>query len=122
MTAARTITTRLPLPLLRILTWVVAAVLYAGYVAPAKAASRISALRPWIARLPLGQYVDYPFRVFWNDQFDRFSAPLEKRYRRAEVEALLAGAGLEDVRILGGYGWRAAGRKPVEPAVPSASH
>lgn len=108
----RGITTRMPHGIMRTLTFLLAGGIYLAYTAPGKALSRLRALRPRITDLPLGQYVDYPFRVLWNDQFDRFSAPLEKRYRRAEVEALLKGAGLRDLRILGGYGWRAAGRKP----------
>jgi SAM-dependent methyltransferase/uncharacterized protein YbaR (Trm112 family) len=79
----RTITTRMPHTLLRALTFLLACALYVTYTAPGKVLSRLRALRPRIAALPLGQYVDYPFRVLWNDQFDRFSAPLERRYRRA---------------------------------------
>jgi hypothetical protein len=43
----------------------------------------------------------------------RSAAPLEKRYSRAEVESLLAAAGLVDVEVLPGYGWRAVGRRPA---------
>jgi SAM-dependent methyltransferase len=109
---ARTVTTRMPFLLQRALTFLLAAGLYAAYTLPCKMLSRIPALRPSIAGLPLGQYVDYPFRMLWNDQLDRFSAPLERRYRRAEVGASLAQAGLDQIRTLGGYGWRGAGRKP----------
>src|SRR2546426_5015037 len=31
---------------------------------------------------PLFVYAKYPFNVLYNDQFDRFSAPIEKRYDR----------------------------------------
>jgi SAM-dependent methyltransferase/uncharacterized protein YbaR (Trm112 family) len=112
VTQARRVTTRMPLPLLRGATFGLAALLWVAYVLPCKMLSRLPSLRRRVTGLPLGQYVDYPFRVFWNDQFDRFSAPLERRYRREAVAALLEGAGLQEVRILGGYGWRAAGRKP----------
>ncbi len=118
VTQARKVTTRMPLPLLRAVTLAFAALLWVGYVLPGKLLSSLPALRPRLAALPLGQYFDYPFRVLWNDQFDRFSAPLERRYRRQEVGALLAAAGLEEVRVLGGYGWRAAGRKPVGSPAP----
>jgi SAM-dependent methyltransferase len=111
VSAARRVTTRLPHGLLHGLTWLLAAGLLLLYVGPLRLLSRIPGLAG-LRSLPLGQYTDYPFRVLWNDQFDRFSAPLEKRYRRAQVEALLREAGLVDLRILGGYGWRAAGRKP----------
>jgi SAM-dependent methyltransferase len=113
VTAARRVTTRLPMEALRLLTWVLAAGLWVGYLGPAMLLVRARGLSARLRSLPLGQYIDYPFRVLWNDQFDRFSAPLEKRFRRSEVAALLTGAGLEDVRILGGYGWRAAGRRPA---------
>jgi hypothetical protein len=96
---------------LRALTLALAVVLWAAWVGPLKLLVRM----PWGGRLrglPLGQYVEYPFRVLWNDQFDRFSAPLEKRYSRAEVEQLMAAAGLEDVTVLAGYGWRAVGTRP----------
>lgn len=111
VSAARAITTRLPHGLLHRLTWFLSVALFLFYVGPLSLLCRIPALAR-LRQLPLGQYTEYPFRVLWNDQFDRFSAPLEKRYRRADVEALFRDAGLTDVRILGGYGWRAAGRKP----------
>ena len=37
---------------------------------------------------PLSIYTKYPFNVLYNDQFDRFSAPIEKRYSEAEVRTL----------------------------------
>jgi SAM-dependent methyltransferase len=109
--AARAVTTRLPLPVLRPLTLLLAAFLWLWWVGPLKLAA-LAAGRARVRDLPLAQYVDYPFRVLWNDQFDRFSAPLEKRYARQEVEALLRSAGLVDVTVLPGYGWRAVGTRP----------
>jgi SAM-dependent methyltransferase len=110
---ARKVTTRTPYPLLRLLTFALAAVLYAGYVCPCRLLAKVPGLRSTLVRLPLGQYFEYPFRVLWNDQFDRFSAPLERRYTRQALVDLLENAGLIDLHLLGGYGWRAAGRKPA---------
>jgi hypothetical protein len=56
-----------------------------------------------------------PFRMLVAEQFDRFSAPLEQRYRREEVEAWLAEAGLSCEALLPGLGWRAIGRTPGPP-------
>ena len=59
-------------------------------------------------RLPMKQYGQYPFLVCVNDQFDRFSAPIENRYTRKQVLAWLERAGLEDARSsteLGGLAW-----------------
>lgn len=114
VSAMRRVTTRMPMPLLRAVTWTLSVVLFALYVGPMKALCRVPRFRKALGEPPLGLYTRYPFRVFWNDQFDRFSAPLEKRFRRIEVERLLGDAGLVSVRVLGRYGWRASGRKPAE--------
>jgi hypothetical protein len=47
-----------------------------------------------------------------SEQFDRFVAPIEGRFRQDEVEGWLREAGLEVVVVLPGLGWRAIGRKP----------
>jgi hypothetical protein len=63
--------------------------------------------------LPMRQYADYPFGVCVNDQFDRFSAPVENRYTRAEVLDWLERAGLEGATVLPNWGWLGTGRKPL---------
>ena len=63
--------------------------------------------------MPLKTYADYSFQVCVNDQFDRFSAPIERRYEREEVEQLLTGAGLIDTRVTAHHGWLGAGRRPA---------
>jgi hypothetical protein len=60
---------------------------------------------------PLFVYSRYPFNVLYNDQFDRFSAPIEKRYDRDEVKALMEAAGLADVEVRPCFGWIAEGTK-----------
>lgn len=109
VSAMRRVTTRLPMPVLWAGTWGLSVVLFALYLGPMKTLGRLRRLRETLVEPPLGLYTRYPFRVLWHDQFDRFSAPLEKRFRRSEVERLLADAGLVSVRILGRYGWRASG-------------
>jgi hypothetical protein len=60
-------------------------------------------------------YAKYGFTVLFNDQFDRFSAPIEKRYTREEVQELLESAGLTDVRVHPRFGWIGDGvRRGVE--------
>lgn len=113
VTALRRVTVRLPHPVLHALCYPLAALLWAGVVAP----YRILCKRPRTARLaaalPLKTYADYPFSVLVNDQFDRFSAPLERRFTAAEVRAAMHGAGLEDVVVLPNHGWVADGRRPT---------
>ena len=110
VTLARQVTTRLPFAVLRALCWLLSAGLYAAVVLPYRALSRLGVTRhqSW----PLFVYAKYPFAVIYNDQFDRFSAPLEKRYDAEQVRDLLQAAGLHDVKVNPCYGWIADGTKP----------
>lgn len=105
--ASRYLTTRLPFPLLRILCWLLSAGLHMTVVLPYRGLLRLGFMAPrdW----PLFVYTKYPFRVLYNDQFDRFSAPLEKRYTADEAAALLRQAGLREVRVFPMFGWIAEG-------------
>jgi SAM-dependent methyltransferase len=102
-TLMRTVTTRLPMRPLKAVSWATSVLLAAGVVAPYRLLARAGvAVQPhW----PLSVYTKYPFEVLYNDQFDRLSAPLEKRYDASEVRALLEAAGLRDVRVFARFGW-----------------
>lgn len=106
----RLVTTRLPFPLLKALCWVLSVLLLVVVVTPYRIATALGVRG--IERWPLFIYAKYPFNVLYNDQFDRFSAPLEKRYSPAEVRALLASVGLTDITVQPCYGWVADGIKP----------
>lgn len=107
VTAARSVTTRLPHGLLRAVCWLASVVLFVGLVLPYRALAALGVR--WQEDLPLGVYAKYPFAVLYNDQFDRFSAPIEKRYDPDEVQRLLENAGLIDVQVRRSYGWIADG-------------
>jgi SAM-dependent methyltransferase len=109
--AVRPVTTRLPFGLLRRLCWLFSAALWLAVILPYRllAAVGVRHMDNW----PLFVYTRYPFRILHNDQFDRFSAPLEKRYDPEEVSALLEAAGLRDVQVHPCTGWVAEGVKPV---------
>ena len=115
VTSLRRLTTRLPPRALHAFSWAVAAAATLAFLAPRRALRRWPAGDRLTARLPLVQYADVPFGMVVAEQFDRFGAPLEGRYRKDEVEAWLRGAGLEVVAILPGLGWRAIARKPSPP-------
>lgn len=111
VTQARRVTTRMPHTLLHRLSWLVAAGFHVAFVLPSRALASSPATARLADRVPLGHYRKYPFRMLYTDQFDRFSAPIENRYGRAEVAAWLERAGISDMVILGGMGWRASGRR-----------
>jgi ubiquinone/menaquinone biosynthesis C-methylase UbiE/uncharacterized protein YbaR (Trm112 family) len=105
VSAVRRVTVRLPHRLLHALCVPLAAALALTVVWPYRLLRRVPRLRRVADALPLKTYADYPFGVLVNDQFDRFSAPLERRYARAEVEAMLQCAGLTDVSVIANHGW-----------------
>jgi SAM-dependent methyltransferase len=112
VSAARLVTVRLPHRLLHALCIPLAAVLFGLFVLPYRLMRRVDSLRSVAEQMPLKTYADYSFQVCVNDQFDRFSAPLERRYEREEVERLLTAAGLVDVRATAHHGWLGAARRP----------
>lgn len=109
VTLVRRVTTRLPFPLLRAFSWFVAVACEIGFVAPYRLL-RNTRWKEFAETLPLKLYADFPFRVLYQDQFDRLSAPIENRYDRQQVEGWMTRSGVEDWEILRGAGWRAAGR------------
>jgi SAM-dependent methyltransferase len=111
----RRVTVRLPHRLLHALCYPLAALLHVAFVAPQRALCGRPGGRRLAAVLPLKTYADYPFGVLLNDQFDRLSAPLERRFAAAEVRAMMVAAGLEDVVVLSHHGWIADGRRPTSP-------
>ena len=72
---------------------------------PYRLLRRIPRLQRLAGAFPLKTYADYPFGVLVNDQFDRFSAPLERRYTREEVFEMLQSAGLTERSVLPNHGW-----------------
>jgi SAM-dependent methyltransferase len=112
VTLARRVTTRLPHRLLHIACYPLAAFLFATIILPYRVMRRFPRLKRIADALPLKAYADYPFGVLVNDQFDRFSAPVERRFTRAEAERMMRDAGLVDVVVLPNNGWVCDGRRP----------
>jgi SAM-dependent methyltransferase/uncharacterized protein YbaR (Trm112 family) len=109
--AARRVTTHLPFGVLRGLCWLLSMVIFGTVVFPYRLLSSLGFRGH--ASWPLFVYTVYPFRVLYNDQFDRFSAPLEKRYDADDVRALLRTAGLEQIRVWPSFGWMGEGVRPL---------
>jgi len=116
VTVARRVTTRMPFPVLRGFCRILSYGLFGGVVLPYRALSMagVRAVQEW----PLFVYSKYPLNVLFNDQFDRFSAPIEKRYEPEEVRALLERAGLVSITVRPCFGWIADGTKPNAQGSP----
>ena len=87
--------------------WVLSAGLMAGVILPYRAmsAAGVRAHAAW----PLFVYAKYPFKILYNDQFDRFSAPIEQRFTSDEVRQMMTAAGLDGISIYPRFGWVAEG-------------
>jgi SAM-dependent methyltransferase/uncharacterized protein YbaR (Trm112 family) len=109
--AMRKVTTRLPHSVVHALSYPAAVAAFAFFVWPYRALKRIPRLEHLAERIPMKQYASFPFRVCVNDQLDRLSAPIEKRYTRQEVADWFDRAGLECLSVNANYGWVGTGRK-----------
>jgi SAM-dependent methyltransferase len=105
----RRATTRMPFGLLRAGCWLLSALLMSLVISPYRLLTACGARCH--QRWPLFVYSKYPFRILYNDQFDRFSAPIEQRFSRDEVEAMMRAAGLDLVASYPRFGWVAEGTR-----------
>jgi SAM-dependent methyltransferase len=108
---ARKITTRLPHTIVYALAFPAALTAFAFFVWPYRILKSIPGLEGLAQKIPMKQYAAFPFRVCVNDQFDRFSAPIENRYTKEQVMSWLRRAGLEEIEVRAIYGWLGSGRK-----------
>ncbi len=112
---ARKMTTHLPHSAVHALSYPLAAGVYISLVWPYRIMRHMPGLKGLAEKFPMKQYAKFPFRVCVNDQLDRFSAPIENRYTRADVEEWLRRAGLESRRVGENSGWVGTGRKATQP-------
>jgi hypothetical protein len=52
-----------------------------------------------VASIPLSYYRSHSFYTMRTDSRDRFGTPLEQRFNRNEIAAMMEAAGLGDVRF-----------------------
>jgi len=116
VSAARQFTTRLPHTAVYALAYPTALAAFLFFVWPYRVMKLVPFLSQLAEELPMKQYASFPFRVCVNDQLDRFSAPIENRYTRADVQNWLTSASLESPRVGENYGWVATGKKANKTA------
>jgi ubiquinone/menaquinone biosynthesis C-methylase UbiE len=91
---ARFVVARLPHPLRLAISQSVAGLIYWPL---ARVARLMSQRGRSASALPLSYYADKSFYVMRTDAYDRFCTRLEKRFRRDEIERMLARAGFKNV-------------------------
>jgi ubiquinone/menaquinone biosynthesis C-methylase UbiE len=100
----------MPYPLGYACSQVLATTVYLPLVSLVRVAKRLG-LKGW-HRLPLSFYHNKSFRIMRNDALDRFGTPVEKRFDRLSIKAMLEKAGLhlEDISEQAPY-WHGTARK-----------
>jgi SAM-dependent methyltransferase/uncharacterized protein YbaR (Trm112 family) len=111
VSAARRLTTRLPHSAVYALAYPTAVIAFVFFVWPYRILKKLPFVNRVAEEIPMKQYATLPFRVCVNDQLDRFSAPIENRYTRADVQNWLTRASLEAASVGENFGWIATGRK-----------
>lgn len=94
--ALRRLVRRLPAPAKALCTDLLAATVYWPLAHTARVLERLGAD---VSGLPLSHYRDKSFYTMRTDSRDRFGTPLEQRFTRAQVEAMMTAAGLRDIRF-----------------------
>jgi SAM-dependent methyltransferase len=87
---------KLPSKLKHIVTDVLAALVYYPLARLSLLAERMGCK---VASIPLSYYRNHSFYTMRTDSRDRFGTPLEQRFTRKAIAAMLDAAGLEDVRF-----------------------
>jgi SAM-dependent methyltransferase len=108
--AARRRISRLPFPARKAVTTAIAATVYWPL---ARLAGALEKLGVGVSSLPLSAYRKTSFYSMRTDALDRFGTQLEQRFTRAEIEAMMRRAGLDNIRFSEAepfwvaVGWRA---------------
>jgi SAM-dependent methyltransferase len=86
----------LPFRVRRIVTDIIATVVYLPL---ARLSYILDLLGVNISNIPLSYYKGHTFYVMRTDSRDRFGTPLEKRFTKSQIEAMMRRSGLKDIRF-----------------------
>ena len=92
--AGRTLISRLPFPVRRTASELIAAAVYWPLARSARTAEKLGLpVKSW----PLNAYRNGSYYTMRTDALDRFGTKLEQRFTRGEIEAMMRAAGLENI-------------------------
>lgn len=93
---ARRLICLLPFPIKRLITDLIAILVYWPLTRASKLAERLGMD---VSNVPLSFYRDNDFRTLRNDALDRFGTRLEQRFTRSEISEMMKRAGLKNIRF-----------------------
>jgi SAM-dependent methyltransferase len=88
---------RMPQKLKQILAEIISFTVYLPFVFLARICKALFPRSDFYKRVPLSYYHNKSLTIIRNDSLDRFGTPLEKRFSRKEIEAMLRDAGFSDI-------------------------
>ena len=108
----RRVISRLPRTARHVACEVIAFCVYLPMVTVVRLLRRVPGLGRLAMRLPLAYYWDKSLRIIRNDALDRFGTPLEQRFSREEIRAMMLHCGLDEI-LFSEHApfWHAVGRK-----------
>lgn len=112
VTVLRKMTTKLPKPILFILSWICSPIIYILFSLPAKIFGAFKRIQKYSESMPFN-FGTGPFSLV-GDLYDRFGTPLEYRFSRQAVYELLEETGFSGIKITrlkNTAGWVARGYK-----------
>lgn len=112
--AVRAVVSRLPGRAKRLACDLMAVLLYMPFVLLCRILRMLGVSKELRSRLPLSYYEDKSFYIIRNDALDRFGTPLEQRFTRRDITAMMHAAGLVDIEFSekAPY-WHAIGRRAL---------
>jgi SAM-dependent methyltransferase len=114
----RKVISRFPSRLKQVVCDLIAVLVYLPFAGLARIIRSLFPRKNWYRRLPLSYYHDKGFYIIRNDALDRMGTPLEHRFSRKQIEAMLRSAGLEQIVFSESEPfWHAVGKKPHAPSV-----
>lgn len=113
VTAVRYATVRLPKKALYAMCWVASPLVFLAFTVPARIFKRFGPTRSIAEKMPFN-FGTGPFSLR-EDLYDRFGAPIERRYSRRGVSDMFAECGFSEIKITrlkDTAGWVVWGKKP----------
>ena len=111
--AMRRVISRLPNRLRITAAEVAAVTIYLPCIAVASMLRKVAPARSWHEQVPLHYYVGRPWKVVRNDALDRLGTPVERRFDKGEITAMLKAAGLHEITFGDSMPrWRVIARRP----------
>jgi len=107
----RLIICRLPSKMKKVIADILAVILYMPFILLSRFFQKLG-MEKLSQKIPLSIYRNLTWNMIRNDSLDRFGTPLEQRFSRRQIEAMMTECGLVDIKFSENVPyWHAIGRR-----------